>query len=45
MKVGILLPSAETDSGAILRYGAIRDAALQAERGGLSVEDGIDSSP
>ncbi len=32
MKVGILLPSAETDSGTILRYGAIRDAALQAER-------------
>jgi alkanesulfonate monooxygenase SsuD/methylene tetrahydromethanopterin reductase-like flavin-dependent oxidoreductase (luciferase family) len=32
LKVGILLPSAETDSGAILRYGAIRDAALQAER-------------
>ena len=32
MKVGILLPIAETDSGTILRYGAIRDAALQAER-------------
>ena len=32
MKVGILLPTAETDSGTILRYAAIRDAALQAER-------------
>ncbi|MCD6032855.1 MAG: hypothetical protein K0S78_5037, partial [Thermomicrobiales bacterium] len=32
MKIGILLPIAETDSGTILRYGAIRDAALQAER-------------
>ena len=32
MKVGILLPIAETDSGTILRYGDIRDAALQAER-------------
>jgi alkanesulfonate monooxygenase SsuD/methylene tetrahydromethanopterin reductase-like flavin-dependent oxidoreductase (luciferase family) len=32
VKVGILLPIAETDSGTILRYGAIRDAALQAER-------------
>lgn len=32
MKVGMLLPIAETDSGTILRYGAIRDAALQAER-------------
>jgi alkanesulfonate monooxygenase SsuD/methylene tetrahydromethanopterin reductase-like flavin-dependent oxidoreductase (luciferase family) len=32
VKVGILLPIAETDSGTLLRYGAIRDAALQAER-------------
>ena len=32
MKVGILLPIAETDSGTILRYKEIRDAALQAER-------------
>ena len=32
MKVGVLLPIAETDSGTILRYGDIRDAALQAER-------------
>jgi alkanesulfonate monooxygenase SsuD/methylene tetrahydromethanopterin reductase-like flavin-dependent oxidoreductase (luciferase family) len=32
VKVGILLPIAETDSGTILRYGDIRDAALQAER-------------
>ncbi len=32
MKVGILLPIAETDSGTILRYGTIRDAALLAER-------------
>ena len=32
MKVGMLLPIAETDSGTILRYGAIRLAALQAER-------------
>jgi alkanesulfonate monooxygenase SsuD/methylene tetrahydromethanopterin reductase-like flavin-dependent oxidoreductase (luciferase family) len=32
LKVGIRLPIAETDSGTILRYGAIRDAALQAER-------------
>jgi alkanesulfonate monooxygenase SsuD/methylene tetrahydromethanopterin reductase-like flavin-dependent oxidoreductase (luciferase family) len=32
VKVGILLPTAETDSGTILRYAAIRDAALQAER-------------
>ena len=30
--LGILLPIAETDSGTILRYGDIRDAALQAER-------------
>ena len=29
MKVGILLPIAETDSGTILRYSNIRDAALQ----------------
>lgn len=32
MKVGILLPSAETDNGTILRYGDIRDATIQAER-------------
>jgi alkanesulfonate monooxygenase SsuD/methylene tetrahydromethanopterin reductase-like flavin-dependent oxidoreductase (luciferase family) len=32
VKVGILLPIAETDSGTILRYGDIREAALQAER-------------
>jgi len=32
VKVGILLPSAETDEGTILRYGDIREAALQAER-------------
>jgi alkanesulfonate monooxygenase SsuD/methylene tetrahydromethanopterin reductase-like flavin-dependent oxidoreductase (luciferase family) len=32
VKVGILLPIAETDSGTILRYRDIRDAALQAER-------------
>jgi len=32
VKVGILLPLAETDSGTIFRYGAIRDAALRAER-------------
>ena len=32
MKVGILLPIAETDSGTILRYGEIREAALQVER-------------
>jgi alkanesulfonate monooxygenase SsuD/methylene tetrahydromethanopterin reductase-like flavin-dependent oxidoreductase (luciferase family) len=32
VKVGILLPIAETDSGTILRYKEIRDAALQAER-------------
>jgi alkanesulfonate monooxygenase SsuD/methylene tetrahydromethanopterin reductase-like flavin-dependent oxidoreductase (luciferase family) len=32
VKVGILLPIAETDSGTILRYSNIRDAALQAER-------------
>ena len=32
MKVGLLLPIAETDDGTILRYGDIRDAALQAER-------------
>ena len=32
MKVGILLPIAETDSGTILRYTDIRNAALQAER-------------
>ena len=32
MKVGIMLPIAETDSGTILRYGDIRDAALQVER-------------
>lgn len=32
MKVGILLPIAETDSGTILRYKDIRDAVLQAER-------------
>jgi alkanesulfonate monooxygenase SsuD/methylene tetrahydromethanopterin reductase-like flavin-dependent oxidoreductase (luciferase family) len=32
VKVGIMLPIAETDSGTILRYGEIRDAALQAER-------------
>jgi alkanesulfonate monooxygenase SsuD/methylene tetrahydromethanopterin reductase-like flavin-dependent oxidoreductase (luciferase family) len=31
VKVGILLPIAETDSGTILRYQAIRDAALRAE--------------
>jgi alkanesulfonate monooxygenase SsuD/methylene tetrahydromethanopterin reductase-like flavin-dependent oxidoreductase (luciferase family) len=32
VKVGILLPIAETDSGTILRYQDIRDAALRAER-------------
>jgi alkanesulfonate monooxygenase SsuD/methylene tetrahydromethanopterin reductase-like flavin-dependent oxidoreductase (luciferase family) len=32
VKIGIMLPIAETDSGVILRYGEIRDAALQAER-------------
>jgi alkanesulfonate monooxygenase SsuD/methylene tetrahydromethanopterin reductase-like flavin-dependent oxidoreductase (luciferase family) len=32
VKVGILLPIAETDSGSMLRYGDIRAAALQAER-------------
>ena len=32
MKIGILMPTAETDSGAILRYKDIRGAALQAER-------------
>jgi alkanesulfonate monooxygenase SsuD/methylene tetrahydromethanopterin reductase-like flavin-dependent oxidoreductase (luciferase family) len=32
VKIGIMLPIAETDSGAILRYREIRDAALQAER-------------
>ena len=32
MKVGMLLPIAETDDGTILRYGETRDAALQAER-------------
>jgi Luciferase-like monooxygenase len=32
VKIGILLPIAETDSGTILRYKDIRDAALQAER-------------
>ena len=32
MKIGILLPTAETDSGSMLRYRDIRDAALQAER-------------
>jgi alkanesulfonate monooxygenase SsuD/methylene tetrahydromethanopterin reductase-like flavin-dependent oxidoreductase (luciferase family) len=32
VKVGILLPIAETDSGTILRYQDIREAALQAER-------------
>ncbi len=35
MKVGILLPIAETDSGTILRYKDIRDAAMQAERDGF----------
>jgi alkanesulfonate monooxygenase SsuD/methylene tetrahydromethanopterin reductase-like flavin-dependent oxidoreductase (luciferase family) len=32
VKIGIMLPIAEADSGAILRYREIRDAALQAER-------------
>ena len=32
MKIGILMPIAETDSGSILRYKDIRAAALQAER-------------
>jgi alkanesulfonate monooxygenase SsuD/methylene tetrahydromethanopterin reductase-like flavin-dependent oxidoreductase (luciferase family) len=32
VKVGIMLPIAETDSGTILRYGEIRDAAVQVER-------------
>ena len=32
MNVGVMLPIAETDDGMILRYAAIRDAALQAER-------------
>jgi alkanesulfonate monooxygenase SsuD/methylene tetrahydromethanopterin reductase-like flavin-dependent oxidoreductase (luciferase family) len=32
VKIGILLPIAETDSGTILRYKDIRDAALQTER-------------
>ena len=32
--VGILLPLAETDSGTILRYKDIRDAALRNSRAG-----------
>jgi len=32
VKIGILIPIAETDSGSILRYKEIRAAALQAER-------------
>lgn len=32
MKIGILLPIAETDSGTILRYKQVRDAALHLER-------------
>ena len=32
MKIGILLPIAETDSGTILRYKEVRDAALRLER-------------
>jgi len=32
VKIGILLPIAETDSGAILRYKEVREAALQLER-------------
>jgi alkanesulfonate monooxygenase SsuD/methylene tetrahydromethanopterin reductase-like flavin-dependent oxidoreductase (luciferase family) len=32
VKVGILLPSAETDNGTMLRYGEIRYTALQVER-------------
>jgi alkanesulfonate monooxygenase SsuD/methylene tetrahydromethanopterin reductase-like flavin-dependent oxidoreductase (luciferase family) len=32
VKVGILMPIAETDCGTILRYKDIRDAALQVER-------------
>ncbi|MGH2614405.1 MAG: LLM class flavin-dependent oxidoreductase [Thermomicrobiales bacterium] len=32
MKIGILLPIAETDLGTMLRYREIRDAALQLER-------------
>ncbi len=32
MKIGILLPTAETDNGNTLRYREIRDAALQLER-------------
>ncbi len=35
MKIGILLPIAETDSGTILPYKDIREAALQAERDGF----------
>ena len=43
MKIGILLPIAETDSGTILRYTDIRDAALQAER--RSIRLGLDRRP
>ena len=35
MKIGLLLPIAETDDGAILRYPEIRAAALRAERDGF----------
>ncbi len=35
MKIGILLPIAETDRGKTLRYRDIRDAALQVERDGF----------
>ena len=38
MKFGLLLPIAETDDGAMLRYAEIREAALRAER------DGFDSA-
>lgn len=35
MKIGVMLPIAETDRGTMLRYRAIRDAALEVERDGF----------
>ncbi len=35
MKIGVLLPIAETDRGTMLRYRDIRDAALEVERDGF----------
>lgn len=35
VKIGLLLPIAETDDGALLRYAEIREAALAAERDGF----------